>query len=400
MKDIIIKIIKYILIAATLVTALLNGKDINTYGLIILLAIIVILQVGNSFFVNEKFKYIVLIVSTILLIPISSTLNPAIFTISALIVMEIAFLNNRKAAYILFTLLNGVNIYILLKLKVNVNANYNIFSLMSLVFIIIVFLLFILFKEEKVKKLEAQELYDRLRISEDNLKKSNKELELYANSIEEITTLRERNRISREIHDSVGHSLSTIIIQLGAIEKLSLENDIVKNMSASLKDFTKESLETVRHAVKDLKPDEYKNIDIIIMVDNLLNQHKKMTGVDVVYSFSQDRWKLDEEQSATIYRAVQEFLGNSNKYSKSTKLYVTFIYNENNVSITLKDNGIGTNNITYGFGLSNMRERIKELGGDFNVSSKINEGFTINIRIPKLRKLKIYNENINETLGE
>ena len=75
-------------------------------------------------------------------------------------------------------------------------------------------------KDEEGRKLEAQNLYDKLRGKDEELKRVNKELEVYANTIEEITILRERNRISREIHDNVGHALSTIIIQLGAIEKI------------------------------------------------------------------------------------------------------------------------------------------------------------------------------------
>lgn len=398
MKEKVLKIIRYILILATVASALINNSDIDTKGLILLLLIITLVQISSFTFKNERFKYVLLMVDILLLTPIAKTLNPAIFTISAIVVMEIAFLEKRVVAYLLFSLLGIVNTYVLLNLKSEVQTN--VYGLMSMVFIVIVFLLFIVFKEENDKKIEAQELYDRLRISEENLKKSNKELELYANSIEEITTLRERNRISREIHDSVGHALSTIIIQLGAIEKLSSENQVVMNMSSSLKSFTKESLDTVRSAVKDLKPDEYKNIDILIMIDNLFNQHKKMTGVEVIYSFSQNRWKLDEEQSTTIYRAIQEFIGNSNKYSKATKLYVTFIYNDDSLTITLKDNGVGTENIKLGFGLSNMRERIQELGGEMNVISKINDGFTINITIPKLRKLKVFNENKNRTIGE
>lgn len=66
-------------------------------------------------------------------------------------------------------------------------------------------------------KIKAQNLYDKLRVSEEKLIVVNKELEGYVNTIEEITLLKERNRISREIHDSVGHALSTAMIQLSAV---------------------------------------------------------------------------------------------------------------------------------------------------------------------------------------
>ncbi|WP_297639832.1 histidine kinase dimerization/phosphoacceptor domain-containing protein, partial [uncultured Clostridium sp.] len=85
-------------------------------------------------------------------------------------------------------------------------------------------------------KLEAQNLYDKLRVSEEKLLLANKELEGYALSIEELTLLKERNRISREIHDSVGHSLSTAMIQLNAMEALlKKEENPVGEMAGNLR---------------------------------------------------------------------------------------------------------------------------------------------------------------------
>ena len=75
-------------------------------------------------------------------------------------------------------------------------------------------------------------------------------------TMKEIFTLQERNRISREIHDSVGHSLSTIIIQLGAISQLAKQqNSPIQEMSEGLRDFAVEGLQEVRKIVRDLKPE-------------------------------------------------------------------------------------------------------------------------------------------------
>ena len=78
-------------------------------------------------------------------------------------------------------------------------------------------------REEREKKLDAQKLYDELRISEKQLKTAKDELELCAASLTELAVLKERNRISREIHDSIGHALSTAIIQLNAMEVISAQ---------------------------------------------------------------------------------------------------------------------------------------------------------------------------------
>ena len=109
-------------------------------------------------------------------------------------------------------------------------------------------------------KLEAQKLYDKLRVSEEKLIEANQELEVYVQSIEEITLLKERNRISREIHDSVGHALSTAMIQLSAMEAIGKkEESSLGEMAGNLREFINESFQDVKKAVKELKPDEYDN---------------------------------------------------------------------------------------------------------------------------------------------
>ena len=82
---------------------------------------------------------------------------------------------------------------------------------------------------------------------------ANQELEVYVQSIEEITLLKERNRISREIHDSVGHALSTAMIQLSAMEAIGKkEESSLGEMAGNLREFINESFQDVKKAVKEL----------------------------------------------------------------------------------------------------------------------------------------------------
>ena len=90
------------------------------------------------------------------------------------------------------------------------------FKFINIALLIVIIAILYLIEDESDKKIEAQILYDKLRLSEEKLKTANRDLEVYASSIEELTLLRERNRLSREIHDSVGHALSAIVVQLGS----------------------------------------------------------------------------------------------------------------------------------------------------------------------------------------
>lgn len=249
----------------------------------------------------------------------------------------------------------------------------------------IIFLGMIL-REQNHKKLRAQELYDRIRENEEELKRLNCELESYANTIEEIAVLRERNRISREIHDNVGHALSTIIIQLGAIESISKDKcKPAAGMSRNLADFAKKSMEDVRSAVRAMKPREFEEYEGIIIISEMIKNFKKLTDIDVQLRVSENMWKMNSDQSMTIYRIIQEFLSNSLKHGKATKVNIFMNFLEDSLRIHLKDNGIGCNEVKTGVGLKSMRERSAFYGGSIEYTTKEGQGFELTIVMNKAK---------------
>jgi signal transduction histidine kinase len=265
-------------------------------------------------------------------------------------------------------------------------ATQELITVLSSLIILTLFSYYI--KDEYNSKIEAQKLYDQLRISEDKLKKANKDLELYANSIEELTLLRERNRISREIHDSVGHSLSTIIIQLGAIEKIAKQDgDKAVNIASNLREYVKESLQEVRTAVRELKPRAFEKYEGLLAIEELIKNFSKLTGIDVKYGFTKETWFLNSDQSFVIYRIIQEFLSNSLRHGKATKINLFMNFYKDNLVITLQDNGLGSDEIRKGIGLTNIWERVKELGGSVEYNTKKGEGFLLKVILNPIENL-------------
>lgn len=268
------------------------------------------------------------------------------------------------------------------------------FVTLGLLGIVIAILYFI--KDENDKKLQAQELYDKLRISEEKLVKANRDLEVYASSIEELTLLRERNRISREIHDSVGHALSAIVIQLGAMERtLEKSHEVTGELIKELKKFTQNSLKDVRSAVREIKPKEFEEFEGILVIEELINNFRKLTGVDVRLAFTKEKWPLNSDQAFVIYRIIQEFLANSLRHGKATSIQIFMAFTEYKLVVTLKDNGKGAEYIIEGMGLKSMRERINEIGGIFEYSTKAEQGFLVKLELDKKERLKIYSQGDN-----
>ena len=108
-----------------------------------------------------------------------------------------------------------------------------------------------------------------------------------------MPSLKERNRISRDIHDSVGHAISTAMIQLNAIEVIAKkEKSSVAPLAANLRDFLKDGLQEVRIAIAQLKPSEYKTYQELYRIEELIQNFEKLSGINVRLTISKNKWEL------------------------------------------------------------------------------------------------------------
>lgn len=252
-------------------------------------------------------------------------------------------------------------------------SSYGI-SIISIVFISSIIQL----QYEEKEKIE--ELYNKLKLSKYQLIGKNSELKEYSKSLKDLTLLKERNRISREIHDSVGHSLSTIIIQLGAIEKVAhIDGEKASMMTSNLRDFSKTGLEEVRNVLKELKPKDYSEYEVVLRIEELVSNFMDLTDVDVNITYSRDKYLVKEDISFVLYRAVQEFLSNSIKHGEAEKINIFLNFEEDELIVSMKDNGIGTDKIKIGMGLMSLKERVGEVKGTVSFESQAGKGFFIRI---------------------
>ncbi len=242
----------------------------------------------------------------------------------------------------------------------------------------------LILQKERGKKQIAQELYDQLRVSEERLKEAYDTLEQYSQTIEELTLLRERARISRELHDSAGHALSTLGIQLQAIRSL-IQKDPgqAEQMIGHLVGFTQESLENVRRTVRELRPIEFDHFEGIFAIEELIKTFRKLTGMDVRLIRSKAGYSINSDQSHQLYRIVQECLSNSLRHGKAQRVQISIQFLEDGVYSQIKDDGQGSFPIQFGMGLKGIRERVDSLGGTMAVFSEPGKGFEVNVHLPR-----------------
>lgn len=255
--------------------------------------------------------------------------------------------------------------------------------LLSAIFIIIIHIL----NDEVNQKKDY--MFDNYRLSEANNKLTTEldRVESSMNTMKELYTTIERNRISRELHDSIGHALSTIVINLRAIEKMSVVDfEKTSEMAQTLTEFSKDALSNLRQTLSELKPSEISAKTIQFAIEELISNFSQLSSIIVNFGVSKNIWEIGEERELVIYRIVQEFLSNSAKHGKPKTINIFMNYGQSELILSLKDDGLGTDEIVENIGLRGIRERVIEVGGNIQYSSTVGEGFFMRVVMPRFKK--------------
>ena len=217
----------------------------------------------------------------------------------------------------------------------------------------------------------------------------NEQLREYALLIEDRAMLQERNRIAREIHDSLGHSLTAQNIQLAnAMLYLRSNLDRTETFVSEAKKLGSHALKEVRHSVATLRSDPLQGKLLNVAIAELVKDLEYRT--EIIFDYQSDiTYRLPQEITTTVYRIVQEALTNMIKHSQATDVKISLQLVANYLKVQVKDNGAGFDlrENTTGFGLQGMRERTTALGGKFNLVSTPGMGCQITAIIPLFGKL-------------
>jgi signal transduction histidine kinase len=224
------------------------------------------------------------------------------------------------------------------------------------------------------------------RRSRQELAVAHEQLRQYALRIENQATLQERNRIAREIHDSLGHALTAQTIQLeNALLLLPSNVDKAIEFLQQVKQLGYQALQEVSRSVATLRADPLRGKSLENAIHNLIRDFSSATTLTPECKISLTS-PVTSEVGTAIYRILQEALTNISKHSAATQVTVQLQTQAGRISLLVEDNGKGfyPEQNTTGFGLQGMRERATALGGNFNIISKQGAGCRIQVSIPIL----------------
>lgn len=245
--------------------------------------------------------------------------------------------------------------------------------------VLILFLVYILFLIQDQMLESAQ-----MRRINDELRTLNHQLEEMADVREKMGETRERNRLAREIHDTLGHTLTGLSTGIDAAKTLlQRDPDMAIKQLDILSATAREGLKDVRRSVRKLRPDALENHTLKGALETMIEEFMRSSGVKVSYVCHLDSLDFQPDEEDAIYRIVQECMTNSVRHGHASRIYISFGKDQDSLILIIEDDGKGCVDIQEGFGLHHMKERIALLNG--NVRFYGRDGFEVLVELP-LRK--------------
>lgn len=249
--------------------------------------------------------------------------------------------------------------------------------LIMLNIIVFIMYMFVMILEEVNESKRVMQLNDELQIL-------NKQLQEYASIQEKMGETKERNRLAREIHDTLGHTLTGLSVGIdAAMMILDIDSDATKKQLSILSDTARQGLKDVRRSVEKLRPDALERYSLQEALEKMIIDFEVVSKVNINFVCHLESLSFNKDEEEVIYRIIQEGLTNALRHGHAKNVFISFALENNKLLIIIEDDGVGCKDLEYGFGLHHMEERIKILHGKLRAYGY--DGFVIIAEIP-LRK--------------
>lgn len=201
------------------------------------------------------------------------------------------------------------------------------------------------------------------------------------------TEERERKRISNDLHDSVGQSLSVALLNLNTfMKKLDCFNGPEQERIKKGMAYLNASIQEVRSISHNLMPKAIQDFGLETAIESSIEAYQGSVDMQMDFHSNLHGRRLGFEQEVILFRIFQEALGNILKHSGASHVEVQVMLHENLVTLSVEDNGIGFDPEavvpTAGLGLNNMKSRVKSLSGTIEISSRPDRGTSIMVEFP------------------
>ena len=202
----------------------------------------------------------------------------------------------------------------------------------------------------------------------------------------------ERQRMARDIHDTLAQSLAGILTQLQAAEHPGVEASTRRRHLGNAMELARDGLTEARRTVNALGPDLLTPGRLPDAIGEVARRWSEVTGVDAALTTTGDARPMHADVEVTLLRAAQEALANVGKHAQATRVVLTLSYMEDLVTLDVRDDGVGfvpngaprAGSADGGFGLAGMRHRVQRLAGRLEIESEPGAGTAISASVPAI----------------
>jgi signal transduction histidine kinase len=237
---------------------------------------------------------------------------------------------------------------------------------------------------EQISRMRAEELLAEV-------EQAHRQLQAYAERVAELATTEERNRVAREIHDSLGHALMAISVQLEkALVYYDKQPQEAMQAISDAKGVVKDALQDVRRSVRALRTETAQEPFACVQEITLLVEHLRENSLVAHFEASGNEDTFSNAALMTLYRVAQEGFTNIQKHAQASRVEVSLHFTEEEARLTIGDNGCGFDAertlqqkaaTEEGYGLRGIRERVELIGGDFHLESRAGRGTQLSVTI-------------------
>ena len=231
----------------------------------------------------------------------------------------------------------------------------------------------------------AEEARDRAEALLEELQAAHRQLQEYAGQVEELAVAEERNRLAREMHDTLGHRLTVAAVQLeGAQRLIPRDPERAAHMVGTVRDQVREALEELRRTVATLRTPLEVDLSLPLTLARLAVSFEKATGLPVHLALPEEMPDLPDPHRLALYRAAQEALTNVQRHAQAGEAWLQLTCENGEVILRVEDDGVGVpaGAEEGGFGLRGLRERAAQLGGELALESKPSGGTQLSFHLP------------------
>jgi signal transduction histidine kinase len=220
-------------------------------------------------------------------------------------------------------------------------------------------------------------LVTRLREQQASLREANANLAHYASTLEQLTVSRERNRLARELHDTLAHSLTALSVSLETVKAyFDIDKEKTRELIDKSLDVTRQGVDETRRALKALRASSLEDMGLALAIQRAAESAAARYGLNLTLDL-QPMPSLSPDVEQTIYRVAQESIENIVNHSHA-KNFNVHLSNNGHTTLTIQDDGIGFDADAKGptghFGLVGMYERAKLAGGMLKIESQKGKG--------------------------